>query len=316
LAKPGMTVIPVLVDDAALPATADLPEDIRALTECQVRRMSDVAAYREIDVRALAEDIERAGGMTRLAARTQASPAAVTNLEPAFRYLPFARDEVAARAAFKAWTQGLLMVPKGFAEQAALQSLSACWVPHWRACAPVSAVWHGRRGEPRPAPQADAGTATPADSRDNTEWTPAQGELKALFSDLLLTAAALDDGAPTLLSADQLPGVQTADVLPDTAVPIKPTSVDRAQAQTQAEGRIHEQTTERAKKQIAGSKREITHLDRRIDSLALEVVMAPAWEGSYSHGGKTYALWVSGATGAVGAQMASAISSRLTSSPR
>jgi len=113
LAKPGMTVIPVLVDDAALPATADLPEDIRALTECQVRRMSDVAAYREIDVRALAEDIERAGGMTRLAARTQASPAAVTNLEPAFRYLPFARDEVAARAAFKAWTQGLLMVPKG-----------------------------------------------------------------------------------------------------------------------------------------------------------------------------------------------------------
>ena len=150
MAKPGMTVIPVLVDDAALPATADLPEDIRALTECQARRMSDVSAYREIDVLALAEDIERAGGMTRVAARTRASTAAVTNLEPAFRYLPFARDEVAARAAFKAWTQGLLMVPKGFAEQAALQSLSACWVPHWRVRASMSAVWQGRRGERGP----------------------------------------------------------------------------------------------------------------------------------------------------------------------
>ncbi len=126
--------------------------------------------------------------------------------------------------------------------------------------------------------------------------------MKARFSDLLLTAAALYDGAPTVLSADQLPGVQTADVLPDTAVPVKPTSVDRAQAQTQAEGRIHEQTTERAEKQIGGSKQEITHLDQRIDPLALEVVMAPAREGSYSQGGKTCALWVSGATGAVGAQ--------------
>ena len=67
LQRPGMTLIPVLVDDAQPPPADALPAELRALAECQARRLSDQAAHREVDVRALVDDIERLGGRRRTA---------------------------------------------------------------------------------------------------------------------------------------------------------------------------------------------------------------------------------------------------------
>jgi hypothetical protein len=63
LARPGVTVIPVRVDGAPMPRAEELPADIRALTDQQARELSDSRMRRDVDLKLLMEDIERATGL-------------------------------------------------------------------------------------------------------------------------------------------------------------------------------------------------------------------------------------------------------------
>jgi hypothetical protein len=58
LMRPRLTVIPVLVDDAAMPRAEALPPDLRALAERQARRLGDTRARRMADLAVLIRDIE------------------------------------------------------------------------------------------------------------------------------------------------------------------------------------------------------------------------------------------------------------------
>jgi TIR domain len=62
LARKGVTVIPVLVDGAAMPRSEELPDDIRALSEQQARSLADRSTHRRMDLAELISDIERATG--------------------------------------------------------------------------------------------------------------------------------------------------------------------------------------------------------------------------------------------------------------
>jgi hypothetical protein len=55
------TVIPVLVDNAAMPAKEKLPPSIAALADLQARRLSEAHRHRVTDLERLIGDIERAG---------------------------------------------------------------------------------------------------------------------------------------------------------------------------------------------------------------------------------------------------------------
>jgi hypothetical protein len=63
LSRNDVTVIPVRVDGAPMPHHEDLPEDIRLLTDQQSRELSDSSARRELDLKLLIADIERATGL-------------------------------------------------------------------------------------------------------------------------------------------------------------------------------------------------------------------------------------------------------------
>lgn len=63
LSRREVTVIPVRVDGAPMPRAAELPEDVRSLTDQQSRELSDSRARREVDLKVLIEDIERASGL-------------------------------------------------------------------------------------------------------------------------------------------------------------------------------------------------------------------------------------------------------------
>jgi hypothetical protein len=58
----GVTVIPVLVDDAAMPRAEQLPEDIRGLTNQQAYKIGDTKARRKADLEVLVQGIVAVGG--------------------------------------------------------------------------------------------------------------------------------------------------------------------------------------------------------------------------------------------------------------
>ena len=64
LARPEVTVVPVLVDGATMPKAEDLPTNIRDLIQQQSRAISDNAAHRKVDLDALSADIRRVGRFT------------------------------------------------------------------------------------------------------------------------------------------------------------------------------------------------------------------------------------------------------------
>ncbi len=70
LARPAVTVIPVLVDEAPMPAAADLPADLRDLCNRQARKIGDTRSRRQADLDLLITDIVVATGLERRPAGT------------------------------------------------------------------------------------------------------------------------------------------------------------------------------------------------------------------------------------------------------
>lgn len=64
LGQQGLTIIPVLVDDAAMPQAEQLSEDIRGLTNQQAYKIGDTKARRKADLEVLIKSIEVVSGLT------------------------------------------------------------------------------------------------------------------------------------------------------------------------------------------------------------------------------------------------------------
>jgi hypothetical protein len=63
LQRPGITVIPVLVDNTLMPRPEQLPEDLRALCDRQARMIGDTAVRRTAELSVLVGDISAATGL-------------------------------------------------------------------------------------------------------------------------------------------------------------------------------------------------------------------------------------------------------------
>lgn len=59
----GITVIPILVDDASMPTTKQLPDEIQGLANQQVREIGDTKVRRKADLEVLIKDIETVTGL-------------------------------------------------------------------------------------------------------------------------------------------------------------------------------------------------------------------------------------------------------------
>lgn len=59
----GVTVIPILVDDATMPKTEQLPADIRRVTEQQAYKIGDTKSRRKADLEVLVKGIVAVGGL-------------------------------------------------------------------------------------------------------------------------------------------------------------------------------------------------------------------------------------------------------------
>jgi hypothetical protein len=66
LQRPGLLVIPILVEEARLPKPEELPADLRALCDRQARKIGDTSWRRKADLDVLLKDIEAIGGVPRV----------------------------------------------------------------------------------------------------------------------------------------------------------------------------------------------------------------------------------------------------------
>lgn len=66
LTQPGMTVIPVLVDEASMPRAELLPPDLHALCDQQAYKIGDTHARRRADLAVLVKAIQEVGGLTKV----------------------------------------------------------------------------------------------------------------------------------------------------------------------------------------------------------------------------------------------------------
>jgi TIR domain len=292
LARADMSVIPVLVDNAVMPDAERLPADIRSLSECQARRFSDNAAHREVDVRELTADIERAGGMRR---RKDAPADAV-------RFLPFVLDESTARASFAAWAGGLKLAPRGLAQVAKIINLTPAWVPLWLASASVAVAWRGKQGTTRFVTEATNGPDGKPSSKSvsRTEYTDRSGEFNERFESIVIDAgAAMDGSVPTLLDEASARRAQSANSLPNGNTATKAARVDRASAEAELRVVADRRARARVLHKMGGTQCEITKFDLRLDDVALVKVHCPVFEGRYTYAGVEYAFSVNADSGEV-----------------
>jgi len=63
LSQSGLTVIPVLVDEAQMPRAEQLPPELQKLTDQQARKIGDTQVRRKADLAVLVKDIQSVGGV-------------------------------------------------------------------------------------------------------------------------------------------------------------------------------------------------------------------------------------------------------------
>ncbi len=73
LDRSGVTVIPVLVDDASMPRAEQLPTDLQSLCDQQAFKIDDSQARRKADLEVLIQNIQAIGGLKARAGTTNAS---------------------------------------------------------------------------------------------------------------------------------------------------------------------------------------------------------------------------------------------------
>ena len=300
LARQDMRVIPVLVDDAPMPRPEQLPPDLHPLLECQARRFSDNAAYRSVDVQALASDIDNAGGVRRKAPLAPADPASVPQPAAQKHHVPFKLTEGQAREAFGRWVAGLTLAPKDVAQAARISALAAAWVPFWLGSISLTAPWTGQRTRSRTELQ----TVTGNDGKTSQRSVPVEevvtvsGTLAHRFDDLVLDAGVGLPGAlPTLLGEGSARRVCSAAALPDAGVPVKPASVSIERAEIELQRQAQDKAKALVRSEIGGDKPEVTQLQPLYSGTSLRLVHQPVYLGSYQYGNKDYAFTVNADTG-------------------
>lgn len=290
LGRPGMRMIPVLVDEAQMPRAEQLPQDLLPLLECQARRFSSTAAHREADMTGLAADLERVAGLRR-----RSPPGA----EPTF-YIPFRLDEAQARATVTSWLVARSMAPPDFAQTAVITRLAPAWVPFWLGSASVAAAWKGRRGKSRSEWVTQAGSDGKPQTRSVTtiDYSDVLGEFNFRFENLVVEAGASLPGgqaAPEITAGPER--LTTGARLPDGAAPVVPATVSREQAEVQLRGRMTKQVQAKVLNEIGGEKSTLTDLQPHYEHVQLRLAHQPVFEGTYRYGSKDYPVVVDADSG-------------------
>ncbi len=216
--------------------------------------------------------------------------------------IPFGIDKPAALKAFHKWLQSLSFVPGTLKTRADLGALKPCYIPFWAVHSMTCTNYSGERGEEVKTSESYTDASGEVKTREVTkiDWRPAWGEVRQLFDNLYLCAAAdVPEAHLGVLEPRAIKDQQsfTPEALGDT--PLKAVVHDARSAFSKARERMETQLRAEVQKHIGGKQQRITRMDTRHVGVALKLLLLPAYEGSYRYAGKQYPVIINGATGDV-----------------
>ncbi|MDS1268798.1 hypothetical protein RIF23_00655 [Lipingzhangella sp. LS1_29] len=219
--------------------------------------------------------------------------------------VPFALERSDARAALRAWIQGLWFAPNCLKKVSDAETMKSTYVPHWTFDAMTVSSYEGERGEhyyetKTYEVEKDGKTETRTRRVRRTRWYPTSGTVRREFDDVLVVGT-------TRLDTERLNG-------------LAPWPLDDAVAYTHEYLAGHEalrydvepdQGLADAKRQMArtikqdcladigGDDQRLSSVDTDYSDVTGKLLLLPVWTGCYVYRGQTWQVLVNGCTGEV-----------------
>jgi hypothetical protein len=217
-------------------------------------------------------------------------------------YAPFTIDKSAALAAFGQWLQGLRFVSAHLKRTADLGSLRKVYVPFWVVSAVSSGYYVGERGRRRSERETytDSSGEEKTRSVQRTEWETAFGTVKHRFDNLPICAMpALSASVVPLLNPDSAVGQRTGPAKDITDAELEQFGLDARTAYARAQADMDSQLEDQAKRDIGGDEQKVNFFQSCHTAVTMTPVLVPAYLGTFTFRGKSYAVAIHGATGKV-----------------
>ena len=216
--------------------------------------------------------------------------------------VPFALDEVQARAAMTEWLGRLWFAPNGLSEYARKgRRMQGVYVPYWTFDARTRSAYRGERGTVHTTYK-----TVVRDGKRQTvpvqtvRWHPASGRVARDFDDVLV------------LASKSLPKAHTDALMPwdlSRLEPYRPEflagfsaeayQVELAEGFTEARGFMDRVIERDVKFDIGGDRQRVHQVETEVSDVTFKHVLLPVWVAAYKFRGESYRFVVNGQTGRV-----------------
>jgi DNA-directed RNA polymerase subunit RPC12/RpoP len=221
--------------------------------------------------------------------------------------IPFVLSEKEGQVRLKSWLKGLWFAPSDLKVYARSEGrLSGVYLPFWTYDCDTESRYSGQRGTAykvmkrftvRIKGKAKQRTRYVTKMR----WTPASGELRRHFDDVLVSAGG---GVPQSLTEGlgpwELPALTgyREEYLSGFRSELYQTGLE--EGFKAAEAVMKSVIRRDVHQDIGGDAQRIQHIDTRYDNISFKHVLLPVWVAAYRYRGSSYPFVVNGQTGRVG----------------
>jgi predicted RNA-binding Zn-ribbon protein involved in translation (DUF1610 family) len=219
--------------------------------------------------------------------------------------LPFKVDQNGARKVFKQWVNSRWFAPNTFKQIADLGKLVGLYTPYWTFDAMTFTFYAGQRGTHYYVTESFTamvnGKPTPRTRQvRKTRWTPAQGQVRHWFDDVLVLASR---GLPPQHAHELSPWDMNmlADFKPEflSGFRTERYQVGLEEGFEAAKAQMQPIIESLIRRDIGGDEQRIENLSTQYSGITFKHILLPIWISAYRYHDKLYRILINARTGEV-----------------
>jgi predicted RNA-binding Zn-ribbon protein involved in translation (DUF1610 family) len=225
-------------------------------------------------------------------------------IEPA-AVLPFRIDQNGARKVFKQWINSRWLAPNTFKQIADLGRLIGLYAPYWTFDAMTFTFYTGQRGTHYYVTESFTamvnGKPTPRTRQvRKTRWTPAQGQVRHWFDDVLVVAS---KGLPTKYAQELAPWDigQLVDFKSDylSGFRTERYQVGLEEGFANAKRQMEPVIDSLIRQDIGGDEQKISSRSTQYSGITFKHILLPVWVSAYRYADTLHRILINARTGEV-----------------